>query len=341
MEEHSIDNNYPLKTEERIPTAPESISISLREFPTESHATEFANLVALYVRALSQCINLNTLDGITVGYDYLGALHSLDRGYETSYKLTPTTELAWGVAMTPSVMRDGNVRSHMVFNANVLLPLEDANHEDFGRALHILAHECAHVEVTAAFDACFPGVLLQTRYRDFHDGFRRQIVTAAWDEYAVTRITAGIGQDATADYEDMFVTVLNTTRPKANEHIKAYRLHGDHDRIVQEVFGAYGELIKFACYHIGNMKGAGLSLNDLPNTKTALNGHWFEPFWPRITAACEALWADFGQWANDQSFEAFGDLVDDVIENGGLYISHRDDGTIYADLPFTPDTLPP
>jgi hypothetical protein len=340
MDENSENNQSSPQIEELAQTAPENLSISLREFDTEDHARQFANLVALCVRKLSECIDLSTLDGITIADDYLSALHSLDRGYETTYKLTPTTDIAWGVAMTPSVMREGKIRSHMVFNANVLLPLEDPNHELFARALHTLAHECAHVEVTAAFDSCFPGVLLQKGHRDFHDAFRRGIVTASWDEYAATRICARIGHDPTEEYEQTFLTVLCSSREKANECIKAYRLHADLERIIREVYESYGNLLKFACYHIGNMRGLELSLDDLPNTKKALDGHWFKSFWPRLIVACEMIWADFGRWQNEQPFEAFGNLVDEIVKDGGLYLTHLEDGTIYADLPFTPDTLP-
>ena len=57
-----------------------------------------------------------------------------------------------GVAMTPAVIRDGKIKSHMLFNAGILLPLEDEKNEFYEQALHTLAHECAHVEVTARFD---------------------------------------------------------------------------------------------------------------------------------------------------------------------------------------------
>ena len=58
--------------------------------------------------------------------------------------------------MTPAVIRDGKIKSHMLFNAGVLLPLEDEQHEFYEQALHTLAHECAHVEVTERFNAAFP-----------------------------------------------------------------------------------------------------------------------------------------------------------------------------------------
>jgi hypothetical protein len=41
--------------------------------------------------------------------------------------------------MTPAVLRDGKLRSHIVLNANVVLPLAEPNHERIGMALHACA----------------------------------------------------------------------------------------------------------------------------------------------------------------------------------------------------------
>ena len=77
------------------PTAPENIFISLRGFDTEEHAHAFGNLVATYVRSLSRYIDLTTLDGITIAFDYAQALLELDRGYDTSTSSRPRKALYW------------------------------------------------------------------------------------------------------------------------------------------------------------------------------------------------------------------------------------------------------
>ncbi len=138
------------------PTAPENMPISLRCFDTEEHARAFGDLVAIYVRSLSRYIDLTALDGITIAFDYAQALLDLDRGYDTKHKLTPSEGIVLGAAMTPAVIREGKIKSHMLFNAGILLPLEDEKSEFYEQALHVLAHECAHVEVTSRFDAAFP-----------------------------------------------------------------------------------------------------------------------------------------------------------------------------------------
>jgi hypothetical protein len=116
-----VEGDPPPAEPSRPPTAPESISVSLRGFDTEEHARAFGHLLAMYVQELSRQIDLSTLDG--------------------------------------------NLR------------------------------------------------------------------------------------------KNVFIRALTETRPHANELIKAYRLHHNVQKITAEVYGTYGDLMKFTAYHLGNMAG--------------------------------------------------------------------------------------
>jgi hypothetical protein len=102
-----------------------------------------------------------------------------------------------------------------------------------------------------------------------------------------------------------------------------------------KMYGVYGDLLKFASYHLGNMAGLDLTLDDVPKTKAALEGHWFEPYFDKLKQACADIAADYGKWTDRCTFEALGDLADDIVADGGLIISgHRDDGGFHVDIPF-------
>lgn len=326
---------------DRAPTAPESIPVSVRcAFEDEQHATAFAHLIATWVRELSRDIDLSRLDGITVAGDYNQALLDLDRGYETSHELKPSDEYAVGVAMTPSVIRDGNLKSHMVFNAGIVAPLDNVDDPLFPQALHVVVHECAHVEVMAKFDRAFPNVLLRKSYDNIHDGIRWQIILACWDEYAATWISATYGENPTEAYEATFIEMLGRARNEANERIKSYRVHRDIGQVMEEVYGIYGNLMKFAAYHLGNMAGRGLSIEDLPKTKAQLEGHWFAAHFEALGALCRALADSYGDWKDTVPFEAIGDLVDEIVEEGGVLVTRSAKAGLYIDIPFSPETMP-
>lgn len=176
-------------------TIPSELQFAARMFPDEEYAKEAIYKLHSVLSVISQSIDLTNLDGVTVAFDYDEALADLDRGYETTYKLTATKDVAIGVAMAPRVIRDGAIKTHLVLNANYALSiLEEPGEETefFWQSLHLVAHECAHVEVTSAFDTSFPGFLLKKAHSNILDNMRWQVILAAWDEYAVSPARSGL-----------------------------------------------------------------------------------------------------------------------------------------------------
>ena len=196
-------------------TIPSDLQFSARMFPDEDYAKEAMYKLHSVLSVISQSIDLTNLDGVTVAFDYDEALADLDRGYETTYTLTATKGVAIGVAMAPTVIRDGVIKTHLVLNANYALSILEGPGEEteyFWQSLHLIAHECAHVEVTAAFDKSFPGFLLQKTHSNILDNMRWQVILATWDEYAVCRIAGSIGDDPVEGYLETLVKVLGDTR---------------------------------------------------------------------------------------------------------------------------------
>jgi hypothetical protein len=322
------------------PTAPESFNVCVRDWGDETAAHAVGACVWGFTRELSRYIDLSNLDGLTLGGDYPRALAELDRGYESTIVLTPSNDVAIGIAMTPSVIRDGQLKSHIVLNAGLADRLRDGDDELFPLALHTLAHECAHVEVTAAFDRCFPQVLLKSRRVDLQDQCRWDVILACWDEYAACRISAGFGEDPTEGYEQTLVQALAVARPNANKAIRAYRTHGDHSRIVREVYADYGRVMKYAAYLLGDLDARGLSLDDRPLVVAALEAHGFELEISHLAAALREVFAIFGAWTDEALFHVIGDIVDGLAAKGGVVVTKAAPGFVHIKVPFTLDTLP-
>lgn len=338
MVAESTDNT---ETNQASTTVPEQFAITARgAFPSEDEARMLATQIGQVVRQFSRVFNLSELDGVTVAEDYAQALAELDRGYESSHTLTPSEGAVVGVAMTPSVLRDGMLKSHIVVNAQYLWPLLDDTHPDFQSALHIVAHECAHVEITGKFEAAIPGVLLRKCFTDIRDRARSDVILACWDEYAATRLSAGFGEDPTEGYEETLIKHMGTARQEANESIKAYRLHGDVVKVYCEAYRAYGNLLKYAAYYLGNLAGHGLELYKRPNFDAALDGHWFEAYFHRLDEACNTIAAQYGTWRDQGVFEVIGDIADDMVAEGGILCTSLQDGGLHFDIPLTPETVP-
>jgi len=328
-----------IRAEPRRSTAPASIPISVRGFADEQRARAFGERLGAWLHELGRRFDLSALDGVTVAADYAEALQSIDRGFVATRSLAPTREHARGVAMAVPVLCNGFVKSHLVLDLNYVAWLEDSEADGFSYAVHLLAHECAHVEVTAAYDRCFPGVLLRKRISEA-EGWSVGIAGICWDEFAATSLCAGIGHDPTNDYETTFVSVVANARDRANEKIVAYRSHGDTGQVVGEVFGIYGDVLKFASYVAGNMHGRRLSIAECPDLDAALSGHWFQPYFERLQLVCGAIADGFGAWSSTEAFDALSILVDDVVRSGGVILTRTPNGGFYADIPFTAETLP-
>jgi hypothetical protein len=122
----------PEEQHTRPTTAPDKFTISARAFDSEERAQKLGSLVEAFIRELSRQFDLSRLDGVTVAHDYAQALLDLDRGYDTTFQLTPSDTHVVGIAMTPTVIRDGTLKSHVLLNAAYMAPLEDFEHEHFG-----------------------------------------------------------------------------------------------------------------------------------------------------------------------------------------------------------------
>lgn len=339
MQNNEVESGEP----QRCPTIPRELQFTARSFPDREYANAAIYKLHSVLAEISQFIDLSQLDGVTIAFDYDEALAQLDRGYQTTHKLAATKDVAIGVAMAPRVIRAGVVKTHLVLNAEYALSiLEEPGEETegFWQSLHLVAHECAHVEVTSAFDKSFPGFLLRKRHENMSDDMRWQVILAAWEEYAVCRIAGSIGYDPTNDYLETLIDVLCNTRKRCFEMIKAYRIHGDVAQIAGEVYGKLGDLLKYSSYFLGSA-----AAQNTPQVHPVIltsqgDFAWFSPFYSQLITVHEALWNDFGKWSDMGVFEKIGDLLEEMARSVGVSASRQSDGSVYFDIPYRPESMP-
>ncbi|MBI6882331.1 hypothetical protein [Pseudomonas putida] len=322
-------------------TIPENIQVTVRGgFPSKEAATNLGKHIRNYLIQLGRQIDLSSLDGVTVAEDYALALQQLDRGKKTSIALAPTSDLATGIAMTPLVLRDGQVKSHIVLNAYQMMPIIDPSDKDFQHAIYVLAHECCHVEISSRFNTAFPGTLLKKGYDTLTESLKSPPMHAAWDEFAACLLSSSYGVDKTDDYENTFVLCLKQARSSAISSIKAYRLDSNVDKLLQQIYKIYGDLIKFSGYILGAMAGSGASWKDRPVLKEALEKSWYLPFYEKLDAALRAIAAEYGKWTDQSLFEAVGDILDEIVRDSGVFVTTTPGGGGRVDVPYSSETMP-
>ncbi|WP_095091029.1 hypothetical protein [Mesorhizobium sophorae] len=333
------DDSEPITVDdsEQPTTLPTNVGISLSgSFESEDKAREFAYRVLGSMRVLGRSMDLSGVDGVTISGDYHEALAALDRGIEGLRPLTASTDEdgVIGIAMAPAVLRDGKLKTHLVFHVHALLGLAEPEAELFPLAVHTLAHECAHAMLHTAFDKRFPNVILRESRSNYFDRFRLEVTDACWEEYGATRASADWGADPTDGYVSTFVKALSETGQSANEFILSYRTHGDIDQILAEVPPLYGNLIKWASYLIGTMHGLDKKIADLPELAEALNGHWFSEYFEKLETAYRKLWERLGEWDERAEFDPIGDIAIDVLERGGIKLIKTSPDDTKVEIPF-------
>lgn len=168
------------------------LGLTAKGFNDPEVATQFGRAVLEAVGVFGSFMDLSTLDGVTVAVDYDAALAELDRGIDGLRPLSRSNTEMQGVAMSPAVMRGGQVRTHLIFDAAMLVPFvhSEATDDEKADSLAIIAHECAHVGITARKEAAIPEARLGTRIEGFERALTFQVAEICWDEYAACRISA-------------------------------------------------------------------------------------------------------------------------------------------------------
>jgi hypothetical protein len=195
-------------------TMPNDLTLTAKGFNDPDVAQQFGRAVLEAVSVFGSFIDLSTLDGITVAIDYDAALAELDRGLDGLRPLSRSNTEMQGVAMSPAVMRDGEVRTHLVFDAAMLVPFvhADATAEEKAESVAIIAHECAHVGITARKEAAISDARLGTRIEGFERALTFQIAEICWDEYAACRISAPFAPTQGPDRSGKERLLLRTDR---------------------------------------------------------------------------------------------------------------------------------
>lgn len=326
-------------------TAPSSVSVLVKDFLNQEAAAELGKIVGECVMTFGSFMDLSTLDGVTVAIDYDAALAGLDQGMDGLRPLDRSnTEEMQGVAKTCQVVRNGVVKSHLMFNAEVLVPLiagDQVTLEDRQSAIGIVAHECGHVEVNARMEALVPDARLGTKIEDFERAVLFQIAHIAWDEYAVCRLSARFAPRQNDQHAQTVIAVVPQARVRANEYIKTYRLHGDLYRLIGEAGGELCQPIKASAYLLGGMDAQDQTWSDFPEARAAVEAGGYADLVDALHIRCQELWDSQATWTIEMDVLApLVDLTRDAFSSGGIHFYQDDAGEWGLNVPFSAETMP-
>lgn len=320
-----------------LTTTPADYPIHLVGIESKDEGEKLGYEVAALTNSISQHMNLSSLDGITIAKDFVSGIMALDHGYPLPPSVRYPRSARQGISMTPIVVRDEQIKSHMIFKeSDVAGLLTPDNAEAHAWALQVVAYECAQVAVRGGFHQRFPDVLLRQQL-PIIDLLRWTVITNSWEAFAATSLSVRIGQDPTAKLVEEFLQILDQAPAMTNHLVSEYRQHRNVDAVLRSVFEVWGTLIKYAGYVLGALDGMGKSIDDLP-AAGALKDHWFRPALDALNGTFVGLAKDFGRWESSLVFEPIGNLAQELVASTGLHITRLPDGQAHVHIPMTPAT---
>jgi hypothetical protein len=331
----------------RRPSTLPPIGVDLSGYATEEFARSVGEAIKGWLHLFGKILNLKRLKQVVVSYNYNETLAAVDRGAPVSGPLKPTNdEIAAGIAMTPTVLRDGEAMSVMVLNAAYMGVLVAAETPENGalreQMVYTLAHECGHIHDLDVRATSMPDIILKQRL-SFRDGILFDIASGCWDEYMACRLSAFIAREsALRPLEDTFCAALGGARVRANAAIRQYRMHADVSGVTKEVSGIYKRVMVYAAYMLGHIDGIeGEVAAIVPKAMDALERQpYFKPFFSRLSDELRAMHGTYGQWEGLGIYDPLKQLADDLLKAGGIDIQPRADDGAYVHIPFSTETMP-
>lgn len=313
-------------------SAPVNCKITLNGYKDSEFATKVGNSISEVIQTLSPRMDLSLLDGVTVSYDYENALATLDRGFDTSTKLTPSSGDFVGVAMTPRVLRNGITKSHIVVNAALVECIVDPKDKYFRSALSIIVHECAHVANNSALNKCFPNLIMSHNYKNVHEYLRGECWLSVMEEYCATRLSAWICEDNLDGFEAVFITQAAGLSQFVEQAISNYRTNGNVDLVLHKVYEKIESTLKLAAYYLGECAAKNVTYKN----RDAITIHidsWFIPYIDRLEFACDSIFNDYGEWDSLAQMFSISDILDDIAKKLGVIVEIQHDNQVYVHIP--------
>jgi hypothetical protein len=315
---------------------PESVGKDLQfhliGFATEEAASVAGKRVGEVIEEVVQELEISIagLDGVTIAHDYDSALAQLDRGYKSERILTRTDDkAAGGVAMTPCVLRDGKVMSHMVLSTGII-PLID-NPVDGVSGKYIIAHELSHAHEHYFRDKVLPNTLLQQRISDADEIVLFEAADACWGEYAACYFSAPIHPHQAKLYEMTLVYVVREATERIVQAKRQWMADRDIGKMWQQIASMAGNLLKYASYLLGHAVGLNKSVEEIaPEGWQLLQlNSWLLPAIEKLDEVLSSMLNTFEQWKGLDVFEPLKQIMRGLLADCGFTMSVTENGSLY------------
>lgn len=303
------------------PQKPENIMYSFRGFADNEESIksqkDFAEFMNILITEMSKHIDIRSLDGITIAQEneYDNALAELNRGTERNKLIRSTGEVI-GVAITPAVIRNNEIKSHIIYNYNYISDITNTESNYHYQHLYTFTHELAHVEITNVIDKCFPNTILREKIYDLIKGNHSLINMTCIEEYCACRISGGLDKDNTIRdmYEETLINYLSKIEVSIENAIIQYKKDNQSVILCSKMYAEYGNLLKYASYYFGHIENQEFNWeSSLKLVEEINNNIWFKSYFMELKEVLNQLWLKYNQWGDKAEFDVISNIAKKMI----------------------------
>jgi hypothetical protein len=243
---------------------PWQFQLSLDGWGDDAYAQLAGEKLRGIIASLAPLMPIHRLESMVFALDYSSALQKVDRGFDASEPVaTIDKRMGTGVANTVAVLREGEVRAVIVFDASVLYHLLEGTAADAEWALRVIVRQLALVAMNEWIEAALPGVQLKP-VQGILDGWLYREIDPALSAYVASKISAGFGDaDECADaYRELLIDSLDRINTDVLPARLDYRYHGNRDILLSKTMPVIRTILTFAAELLGHCHGTGLSVMD-------------------------------------------------------------------------------
>lgn len=333
----SISKDEPGSDKWPPASLPENLSVQVKGFP-EDVGEHLEGIIRSMAGILSREWPLNNLDGVTVAQDYGAALAEIDKGLGEDappVQATHDEELGIGTAMAVPVLRNGMLKTHIVYGPVIvgMLVAEEGGAKGLKLVAHELAHAADHELKRRVFGALWTGTLDEL-VPDPTAQFLWGMTACIWDEYYANRMSAPI--DPHGEYlEDDF---FEGTYTAFCDRVRTARRQYHWQEIPLEDFLAVLKtnlrlLMMAAGYLFGLADGLGRDLEAVAPKSAPLLQKDLGQAITRFHDVLLMLWDSAGQWTTFDEFLALNVPAEALLNDLDLYVHTTDEGELYVSIP--------
>lgn len=189
--------------------------------------------------------DISSLRRIIINADYDSALSSLDRGRFEAIEAPPVASAAgWSVAYNVNIEQNGVDGVALVLRQDVAVGLLSDDDLSFGWAASVVMGQFTRIGAMALLQQVFEAGVIEG---DQTDALLFQYSLSGWKSWLVSGYAGLLDPELKNIHRDQFRERLATITDELTGIRRAYRLHGDVDRLIEDAGAAVSDLFELAC----------------------------------------------------------------------------------------------